>query len=81
LCNKLVLNLKSLKVLMCWYSEGSAHDSSNALHSLFFMIQKTEALRQDNQCPSWTFNYVSAKHNSKALSWHQPAALFCTVHG
>jgi hypothetical protein len=48
---------------------------------MHYVIQTTKAVRQDNQCPSWTFNYVSAKHNSKALSWHQPTALFCTVHG
>jgi hypothetical protein len=45
-------NLTPLKVLTCWYSEGSAHDSSVALHWLFCMIQTTQALRQDNQCPS-----------------------------
>jgi len=48
---------------------------------VIFMIQTTKALRQDKQCTSWTFNCVSAKNNSKALSWHQPTALFCTVHG
>jgi hypothetical protein len=34
------------------------------------MVQTTKALRQDNQSPSWTFNYLTATHNHKALSWH-----------
>jgi hypothetical protein len=67
----------------CLYAgiQKAVHDSSVALHWLFCMIQTTKACRQDNQCPSWTFNCVSAKHNPKTLSQHQPTALLCTVHG
>jgi len=47
-----MLMLKSLKVLMCWYSEGSAHDSSDALHRLFSWYRQQRPSGRTTSAPA-----------------------------